>query len=150
MKILITLILSIVLLIIGAIIGFNLTKDIKRDYKPPPQITIMQGNTLIAVSPIAMIKGRVYGVLTKYTNRVEETDDTPNIMASGRTVYIGAIACPSNLDFGTTIKIDGKNYTCEDRMAKRYRNKNHFDIFEFDYNEAREFGRQQKEVIIYK
>lgn len=78
--------------------------------------------------------------ITKYTPREAETDQDPHIMASGKKVYEGAIACPEGLDFGTKLEYDGKIYICEDRMAKRHRDKNKFDIFTFDLAEALDFG----------
>jgi hypothetical protein len=86
--------------------------------------------------------------ITKYTNRKIETDETPNLMASGKRVYEGAVACPIWLKFGQKILIDGQVYTCEDRMAYRYRYDNYFDIFTFNLNEALVFGRQKKIVKV--
>lgn len=82
------------------------------------------------------------GVFTAYTPSVAETDSTPRIMASGNEVYVGAIACPSAMDFGTRIRILGMGlYTCEDRMARRHRIKKHrFDIFMNTRKEALQFG----------
>jgi len=39
------------------------------------------------------------------------------IMASGRSVYVGAAACPTFLDLGTRVAIEGQTYTCEDRYS---------------------------------
>jgi 3D (Asp-Asp-Asp) domain-containing protein len=65
-------------------------------------------------------------------------------MASGKTTYRGAIACPEWFDFGTRIEIENVGiFTCEDRMAEAYRDKNNFDILVADYDNAMEFGRQQ-------
>jgi 3D (Asp-Asp-Asp) domain-containing protein len=85
------------------------------------------------------------GVFTAYTPSVAETDSTPRIMASGNEVYVGAIACPSAMDFGTRIRIIGMGlYTCEDRMARRHRIKKHrFDIFMNTRKEALRFGVQK-------
>ncbi len=85
------------------------------------------------------------GVFTAYTPSVAETDSTPRIMASGNEVYVGAIACPSAMDFGTRIRILGMGlYTCEDRMARRHRIKKHrFDIFMNTRKEALQFGVQK-------
>ena len=41
------------------------------------------------------------------------------LMASGRAVYAGAVACPKFLPLGTTIRLDDKIYTCEDRYSER-------------------------------
>ena len=142
---------SIILAIIFLILLYLLITPNKIGFDKPTlsEIVVIQNNSLMAVSSPTAPSYRVYAILTKFTNRPEETDDTPNIMASGKRVYIGAIACPANLPFGTTIEIDGKIYTCQDRMNLRYRNKNHFDIFEFNLTEAINFGRQKKQIIIY-
>jgi 3D (Asp-Asp-Asp) domain-containing protein len=69
---------------------------------------------------------------------------TPGIiMASTKEVYEGAMACPSKYAFGTKIKVGGKTYTCEDRMAKRFRDGEYFDIYMADQDKALGFGRQQ-------
>jgi 3D (Asp-Asp-Asp) domain-containing protein len=76
-----------------------------------------------------------------YTARVEETDNDPITMASGRSVYDGAIA-NNCLPFGTRIEVNGKVKVVEDRMNSRY-DCNHFDIFFSDYDEAIQFGRKE-------
>jgi 3D (Asp-Asp-Asp) domain-containing protein len=84
-----------------------------------------------------------------YTARVEETDADPTTMASGKTVYVGAIACPAQYEFGTEIEIRGMGiYVCEDRMNIRYRHGEYFDIFFQSYNDAIQFGRQTLEYRV--
>lgn len=84
------------------------------------------------------------GEFTAYNPIEAQTDDSPEIMASNKKVYAGAIACPSFYDFGTKIEVEGVGtFTCEDRMALRYRNTEHFDILLADLNQAKSFGRQQ-------
>lgn len=59
-------------------------------------------------------------VLTQYS-RADSCHNMRNgkcLMASGRAVYVGAVACPYFLELGTKIVIDGETYTCEDRYAK--------------------------------
>lgn len=69
---------------------------------------------------------------------------TPGIiMASTKEVYEGAIACPAKYKFGTKIEVEGKIYTCEDRMAKRFRDGEYFDIYMNDINKALQFGRKE-------
>lgn len=92
----------------------------------------------------------IQATTTAYSASSDETDDTPTIMASGKTVYQGAIACPKWLDFGTKVYINGTPHICEDRMAKRYRYTPHFDIFSPSKAEAFEYGRQSVEVVIIK
>lgn len=86
--------------------------------------------------------------VSAYSSSVDETDENPFEMASGKRVYRGAVACPSRYSFGTKVKIDEKVYVCEDRMNKRYREKNYFDIWMESKEKAYEFGRVQFEVEI--
>lgn len=87
--------------------------------------------------------------VTAYTASVDETDASPLIMASGKMVYLGAVACPRNIDLGEKIEIKGLGvYTCEDRMNIRYTN--NFDIFMLTKAEALKFGRQKMEYKIIK
>ncbi len=82
-----------------------------------------------------------------YTASVDETDENPLIMASGKIVYIGAIACPRHVKLGTVIELkSGVRYTCEDRMNIRY--KNNFDIFMTSKGEALDFGRKYLEYKV--
>ncbi|MFW5639845.1 MAG: hypothetical protein ACOC0H_01625 [Thermodesulfobacteriota bacterium] len=85
-----------------------------------------------------------FGVFTAYTACPEETDDDPDIMASGNKVYVGAIACPRYIDFGTRVRVEGMGeYTCEDRMNRRYRHQNRFDILMIEKKQALQFGVRQ-------
>ena len=84
------------------------------------------------------------GEFSAYNAEVNQTDSSPTIMASGKKVYDGAIACPARYEFGTKIEIDGMGiYICEDRMNERYRYTNHFDLFMWNYDEAIKFGRKE-------
>lgn len=88
--------------------------------------------------------------VTAYNALEWQTDSTPNENAWGKVPKLGDIACPIQLNFGTMVVIDNVIYTCADRMAKKYRTGNYFDIFMEDLQSAREWGRQTKlvEVII--
>ena len=94
------------------------------------------------------IRTFIVAEISAYTASKDETDERPWEMASGRTVYMGAIACPGRIPFGTKVLIGGKVFVCEDRMAKKYRDKDHFDIFVSTKAEAFEFGRQKLQVTI--
>lgn len=48
-------------------------------------------------------------------------------MASGKSAYIGAVACPREIKLGTKVKIAGVPYVCEDRTARKFNGR--FDIF---------------------
>ena len=79
-----------------------------------------------------------------YTASVDETDTNPLVMASGKMVYVGAIACPASMEFGTKIEVRGVGeFTCEDRMNARFGE--HFDIFKMTKDEAFKFGRKTLE-----
>jgi len=105
----------------------------------------------VAVRSIDEVVYSLSGNFSAYNNHEDQTDSDPDIMASNKKVYEGAIACPDKLifkdgrrAFGTKIEIEGLGvFTCEDRMAKRYREMDHFDIFLFSEKEAFTFGRQQ-------
>lgn len=69
-------------------------------------------------------------------------------MASGKKVYEGAIACPRSIALGTVIEVQGKKYTCEDRMALK--NDGNFDIYMETRAEALSFGRVTLDYSIVK
>jgi len=70
-------------------------------------------------------------VITAYSSTPEETDDTPFITASGKTVADGVIA-NNMLPCGTKVKIPAlygdKVFTVLDRMNKR-KSDYHFDVW---------------------
>ena len=90
----------------------------------------------------------IRAILTKYTNDLRETDDTPNITASNQKVRIGIVA-NNCLPFGTLVEIGNRTYEVQDRMNKKY-SCQHFDIFTFSKREARKFGRRSQIVKVYK
>ena len=115
-------------------------------YKADAQV-IYTSSPLLA--PEATMLGISYEAeVSAYTASVDETDSRPWEMASGRTVYDGAIACPARIPFGAKVLIGEKTYTCEDRMNGRYRDSNHFDILVGTKAEAFKFGRQSLEIIV--
>jgi 3D (Asp-Asp-Asp) domain-containing protein len=79
--------------------------------------------------------------VSAYTADPRETDSTPTVMASGKTVYVGAVA-NNWLPFGTVVTIGGREYVVEDRMNRRYPPWT-FDVFMEDYGEARKWGRRE-------
>ena len=90
----------------------------------------------------------VYAEVSAYTATPEETDIDFLITASGKEVTSSTAACPNYLDFYTKIKVQGKIYTCLDRMAARYRDKHNFDLLFSSKKEALSFGRQKLHVQI--
>lgn len=89
-------------------------------------------------APHELLRASVSG----YTSSVDETDDTPNINAMGRTPGPGSIACPTRYAFGTRVFIAGNEYRCDDRMNPRYADGNHFDIWFASKAEAIHWGRR--------
>ena len=78
------------------------------------------------------------GIFTAYNALPEQTDDTPEITASGKRVKEGIVA-NNCLPFGTKIAVNDQIFEVQDRMNKRYGCDN-FDIFMWDYQAAEEFG----------
>jgi len=88
--------------------------------------------------------------VSAYNSTPGQTDESPFEMASGKTVFNGAIACPTRYKFGTKAMINGQIYICEDRMAARYRQGNYFDIWMLAPETAKAFGSQTLEITIIK
>jgi hypothetical protein len=91
------------------------------------------------------------GIFTSYNDEVGQCDSDPFTMASGKRVYEGAVANNCH-PFGTKIKVNGKTYTVEDRMNKRYTefcgtDQERFDIFKF--NRKDNIGKQTLSYEIY-
>lgn len=57
-----------------------------------------------------------------------------------------SIAASRSISFGSKIRIGGKEYTVDDRLAKRYDGR--FDIYMRDHREAKKFGIRTNKVII--
>ncbi len=90
----------------------------------------------------------VQAEISAYTSSVDETDETPNVMADGTNTRRGAIACPSKYSFGTKVVIGNDTYFCADRMNRRYRDSEHFDIWVHDKKEAFDWGRRTLTIKI--
>lgn len=73
---------------------------------------------------------------------------TGNPAANGQMPYIGSIACPRNIPFGTSVQIKDKVYTCTDRTAKRYDGR--FDIYsEGTRQDMLNWGKRKLPVTIF-
>ena len=84
--------------------------------------------------------------ITSYNSVPAQTDDTPFITASGTHVHDGTIACPYEYAFGTTVSIEGKKYTCEDRMNRKYPDR--FDVWLANTASSSEWGIKTMRIII--
>lgn len=89
-------------------------------------------------------------MVTAYSSSPEETDDTPFITASGKTVRNGIIA-NNLLPFGTKVRIPelygDKIFVVEDRMHTR-KGKYHADIWMAEKSEAIYFGAKMLEIEV--
>jgi len=111
---------------------------------------IIIGGSSIYLSGYRFEVEKVPVIVTKYNATVEQCDANPTITASGEKVKEGVIACPVYLKFGTIVWVDGEQYVCKDRMNKRYQHTPHFDIFSWNIEEAKQFGRQYKTIEIIR
>jgi hypothetical protein len=73
------------------------------------------------------------------------------LMANGVKAYVGAIACPRNIPFGTKFLINHEVYVCSDRTSARLDGR--WDIFTGygveAYQQAKAFGLQRYDVYLY-
>lgn len=98
---------------------------------------------------IAIESGEV--IVTAYSSTIDQTDDSPFIMASGNHVYDGAIAA-NFLPFGAKVrfpeKYGNKIFIVEDRMNKRHSNR--MDIWMETRQKAQNFGLRKLKYEIVK
>ena len=91
-------------------------------------------------------------IVTAYSSRPEETDESPFATASGSTVRDGIIA-NNGLPFGTKIKIPeiygDKVFVIEDRMNQRCES-HHLDIWFASTENAINFGVKRTYAVIYQ
>ena len=109
---------------------------------------------VIAATPTAQKNNdpepiKITVIATAYSPRVQETDSTPYITASGKHVSEKFIAA-NFLPFGTKVRIGKDEYFVYDRMNKRFTNKpeKHIDIFKHSTDEALRWGRRTIEMEI--
>lgn len=112
-----------------------------------PVATVAEAST-VEVKEVADNTKVVVATITAYTSSPDETDDTPFITASGARTGRGTIACPPKYDFGTQVEIEGRQYTCEDRMNRRYHSQERFDIWVETKSEAYKWGIKEVEIKI--
>jgi len=110
---------------------------------------LIGGSAVKAIYPPSKFQFVSLGVktITGYSSTPEQTDGTPFITASNKVVSNGIIACPSYIEFGSVVMIDGNYFVCEDRMsAEKYPHR--FDIWFETLEEAINWGIQKKEVML--
>jgi len=121
---------------------------------PILELSITQENSLLSVSnrslPEPKTVQRINMIITAYSSTPWETDDSPCITASGKTVEEGIIA-NNLLSFGTKVRIPelygDKIFTVEDRMNQR-KGYYHLDIWFPKHQEAKNFGAKRTYIEI--
>lgn len=127
----------------------------------PLLITILIAYTSIYAQLYAMegtpeIYQRIHAPVVTITAEVtaySELDSChyPNCeMASTKRAYVGAIACPRNMELGARVIIDNRHFICEDRTNKDLDGR--FDIFmgygQESLTKAENFGIQELQVTL--
>jgi 3D (Asp-Asp-Asp) domain-containing protein len=139
-------IIALFILLVFGTIGYKIVltsfgKESDKDYS---NLVAVDGNSLVAVSnPADPVRYKTIKVIvTGYSSASWQTDDTPFVTASGKSVEDGIIA-NNMLPFGTRVKIPelygDKIFVVEDRMAAR-KGFYHVDVWFPDYYEAKDFG----------
>ena len=120
------------------------------------ELVIVQGNALLALSPVPQIEIKVVKrmrvLTTAYSSTVCQTDDTPFITASGTYVKDGIVA-NNLLAFGTQIRFPeiygDKIFVVEDRMHWK-KSPYYVDIWFPSYQEAKNFGAKRTYIEVIK
>jgi len=135
-------------IIIGiCLLGVVMPKTTNADYTNATYASFAAKQTAKEAKKVVQ---KIKVVITAYSSTPEETDDTPFITASGKTVADGIIA-NNMLPLGTKVKIPDlygdKIFTVEDRMNKRKSNY-HFDIWFPSKDLAINFGVKTAEIEV--
>lgn len=115
----------------------------------------MLSTLLSLVLFLPLLTYKIPVTVTAYTNRIQETDSTPNITASQKKVNENYVALSRdiekkyNLKFGDSVYIENYGWKVfEDRMHKR--KKNQADIFMFSLKKAKKHGIRKSMLYITK
>ena len=96
---------------------------------PPPNQPAMPDRVISQLeAPPRKLDVYIDAYVTGYNTVVRQTDETPCIGALGTNICGrgNVVACPPMLTLGTFVEINGKTYICEDRTARKFRDR--FDI----------------------
>jgi len=152
----IALALSILILVLGTIPAFETHSQERNALDDPSsigeRIVLAQGNSLLPITPPhspERVVSAIPVIVTAYSSTPDQTDDTPYITASGKSVRNGIVAT-NLLPMGTKIKIPAlygdRIFVVEDRMHPR---KNYMvDIWFPTYWEAKTFGVKQAYIEV--
>ena len=133
-----------ILFLIRLLVGLAISSG-----KECPEYYNRQDSFLTTYNSPILIKEQTYATITAYNTVPEQTWGDPCISASGDNICgkKNVVACPRSIPLGTWVIIDNEYYQCLDRLALKYDDR--FDIsFDKDIEGAKEFGKQEKEVII--
>jgi len=152
----------IILMVAGIVIsvfGFVLIKnqlakaESVSGLSPTLELATTQGNSLLAISnPADPVKPaqKIKMVVTAYSSTPWQTDNSPFVTASGKTVEDGIVA-NNLLPFGTEVRIPelygDKIFVVEDRMSWK-KGYYHLDIWFPEYWQAKDFGAKRAYVEI--
>lgn len=125
------------------------SEPLKAEYRNTLNV-VRDGAILANHSPFVEPATTVKNItLTAYSSSYDETDDTPDITASGTKTRPGIVAA-NFLPFGAKVRIPrifgDKVFTVEDRMHSRFQDR--LDIWFPTKQEAKRFGLQFTEVEI--
>ena len=135
-----------ILFLIGLLVGLAISSG-----KECPEYYNRQDSFLTTYNSPILIKEQTYATITAYNTVPEQTWGDPCISASGDNICgkKNVVACPRSIPLGTWVIIDNRYYQCLDRLALKYDDR--FDIsFDKDIEGAKEFGKQNKEVLIIR
>jgi len=136
------------------------SKELTVQNKLPLVNIITQGTTINVVYNLHNVNYEEINldkiIITSYNNESKQTDNSPNIMASNRLVYEGAVAISRdlktkyNLKWGDLIYIDTlqRYFVIEDLMNERF--KNRIDIFSFNKDWSLRLHLKSQRITIYK
>ena len=122
--------------------GTTYTIEIKRDEPMKP----------LELETVKEIEHKIITAVTTAYSEIDSCHYKGCLMANTKPAHAGAVACPRDIKLGTKIEIDGKEYTCEDRTAKRYDGR--FDIWmgygEESHSKSLSYGIKNKQITIKK
>ena len=126
------------------------SENLKSEYRKDSLNVVLNGALVAYHSVVEKPFADVRKVkVTAYTSSIDETDDTPNVTASGKNTRYGVVAA-NFLPFGTKVRMPDlfgdTVFTVEDRMARRFQDR--LDIWFPTKTEAKRFGLQLTEVEI--
>lgn len=109
--------------------------------KAPSLLAMNEATATVAVSAPRKARKTIRVLVTAYNSLLEQTDATPYVTAKGTFTRDGVVAA-NFLPFGTSIRLPdhfgAKEFTVEDRMNQRFRNR--IDIWVPTKAQARAWG----------